>query len=178
MPLREPSPMLPILDLLRFLATSITFTVNLRAVAVFLDDHHVGHIQKSLEPPRTISVREEMKRSSPKNIMHVKEVQCHRECAYVIYIHPQPDCCNQLGITIEAEVMNAVYAGSGATNQSSMEISNSRVDLTMFTAEVDVTLDEKILRELYRCMKKHPPSRLKYSLIYVGCCTNCTFQAH
>lgn len=84
MPLREPGPMPPLLDLMRFLASSITFTVNLRAVGVFFDGHRVGHINKVPEPAQTINVPEEMKRYSPKNIMYVKEVQCHSECAYVI----------------------------------------------------------------------------------------------
>ena len=89
-----------------------------------------------------------------------------------------PDCCNQLGVTIEAEIMNAVYTCSGAKNPSPMETVKSRVDLTVFSAEVDVTVDAKLSGELHRCMKKMPPSQLKYSLIYVGCCTNCTLQSH
>jgi hypothetical protein len=47
------------------------------------------------------------------------------------------------------------------------------VTLTVFTAEVDVKVDEKLSAELRRSTKKNPPSRLKYSLIYVGvslCC--------
>ncbi|KIJ65764.1 hypothetical protein HYDPIDRAFT_186930 [Hydnomerulius pinastri MD-312] len=159
MPLREPGPMPPALDFMRFLASSITFMVNLRDVVVFFDDYHIGHIKKSSEPPRSINVPVEMERSSPENIMHVKEVQCHR-------------------VTIEAEVMDAVYACSRVKNPSSLETVESRekqqlrdvskVDLAVFTAEVDVTVDEKISGELERCMKKKPPSQLKYSLIYTG----------
>lgn len=84
MPLREPGPMPPLLDLMRFLASSITFTVNLRAVVVFFDGHRVGYINKIPEPAQPINVPTEMKRSSPKNIMHVREVQCHSECAHAI----------------------------------------------------------------------------------------------
>lgn len=70
--------------------------------------------------------------------------------------------------------MNAVYTCSGAENTSSVK---SRVNLTVFSAEVDVTVDEKLSGELHRCMKKKPPSQLKYSLIYVGCCiSNRTLQ--
>ena len=84
MPLREHGPMPPLLDLMRFLASSITFTVNLRAVGVFFDGHPVGHINKSPEISQTIDIPKEMKRSSPKNIMHVKKLQRHRECASAI----------------------------------------------------------------------------------------------
>jgi hypothetical protein len=69
-------------------------------------------------------------------------------------------------VAIEAEIVKAVC--SGANNPSPMETVKSRVDLTVFSAEVDVTVDEKLSGELHRCMKKNPPSKLKYSLIYVG----------
>ena len=69
---------------MRFLASSITFTVNLRAVGVFFDGHPIGHINKSPEPSQTVDVPKEMERSSPKNIMHVKGVQSYRECAYAM----------------------------------------------------------------------------------------------
>ena len=72
--------------------------------------------------------------------------------------------------------MNTVYICSGALNPSPVETVKSRVDLTVFSAEVDVTVDEKLSGELHRCMKKKPPSQLKYSLIYVGCYTNRTLQ--
>ena len=42
------------------------------------------------------------------------------------------------------------------------------VDLTVFTAEVRVELDEKRSTELRRSTKKQPPSWLKYRLIYVS----------
>lgn len=46
--------------------------------------------------------------------------------------------------------------------------SESAVDLTMFTAEVAVTVDQELSEELNRCMKKGLPPRLKYGLIYVS----------
>ena len=42
------------------------------------------------------------------------------------------------------------------------------MDLTVFTAEVDITVDKKLSDELKRCTKKYPPSCIKYSLIYVS----------
>ncbi|KAF8427620.1 hypothetical protein L210DRAFT_3136383 [Boletus edulis BED1] len=40
--------------------------------------------------------------------------------------------------------------------------------VTVFTAEVDVAVDGKFSKELNRCMKKKPPSDLKYRLTYTG----------
>jgi len=48
------------------------------------------------------------------------------------------------------------------------KIGQSSVVLTIFTAEVDVKLNQKISAELHRSTKKNPPSALKYELIYVG----------
>ena len=79
-------------------------------------------------------------------------------------------------MAITVEIVNAVYVYSGALNSSPVETVKSRADLTVFSAEVDVTVDEKLSGELHRCMKKKPPSQLKYSLIYVGRCTNRTLQ--
>jgi hypothetical protein len=42
------------------------------------------------------------------------------------------------------------------------------VDLTVFTAEVKVALDNKLSAEFLRSTKKRAPSRLTYNLIYVG----------
>lgn len=42
------------------------------------------------------------------------------------------------------------------------------VDLTMFTADVKVELSIKLSAELFRAIKKQPPLRLTYDLIYVS----------
>lgn len=42
------------------------------------------------------------------------------------------------------------------------------VVLTIFTADVDVRLSQKISTELHRSTKKNPPRTLKYELIYVS----------
>ena len=48
-----------------------------------------------------------------------------------------------------------------------LEVGQSSVVLTIFTAEVDVKLNKKISTELHRSTKKNPPRALKYELIYV-----------
>ncbi|KAI6104041.1 hypothetical protein EDD16DRAFT_1900225 [Pisolithus croceorrhizus] len=141
MPLREAAPMPPISDFMQFLASSITFMVYLKKVTVFFDHHRVGQINKSLGQSQVIPIPTELKRQSPEENMTVNSVR-------------------QYPITIEA---------SGMLPQcDSVGMPEMKVDLVVFTAEVDVTVDENLFKELVRCMKKNPPSRLKYSLIYTG----------
>jgi hypothetical protein len=45
---------------------------------------------------------------------------------------------------------------------------SSNVVLTIFAANVDVKLSEKMAGELLRATKKNPPGRLRYELIYVS----------
>ena len=49
-----------------------------------------------------------------------------------------------------------------------LKVGHSSVMLTIFTAEVDVELGQKISTELHRATKKNPPRTLKYELIYVS----------
>jgi hypothetical protein len=49
-----------------------------------------------------------------------------------------------------------------------LEAKTSNIVLTMFAANVEVRLDEKMTVELLRATKKNPPSRLRYELIYVS----------
>jgi len=48
-----------------------------------------------------------------------------------------------------------------------LEVGQSSIVLTIFTADVDVKLSKKMLVELNRLTKKNPPHVLKYELIYV-----------
>ncbi|KAF8431278.1 hypothetical protein L210DRAFT_3651176 [Boletus edulis BED1] len=129
-PLREPVPMPPIMELLQFLASSITFMVHLEKVTVFFDHHRVGQINKSLEQSQVITIPTELRQSSSENIMMVNLVEKHRKSFH------------HLSITIEARVMLPQYDFHETT------------DVTVFTAEVDVTVDTKLSKELDRCMKK------------------------
>jgi hypothetical protein len=49
-----------------------------------------------------------------------------------------------------------------------LEIDKSGVVLAIFTAEVDVKLNQKISAELHRSTKKNPPLALKCDLVYVS----------
>jgi hypothetical protein len=47
------------------------------------------------------------------------------------------------------------------------EITQTGVSLSIFSATVQVNLDKKMTAELVRSTKKHPPSKMKFELIYV-----------
>lgn len=49
-----------------------------------------------------------------------------------------------------------------------LKVTETRVTLSVFSAEVNVKLNTKMASELHRSTKKNPPSKLKYELIYVG----------
>ncbi|KAG6369865.1 hypothetical protein JVT61DRAFT_13426 [Boletus reticuloceps] len=126
-PLREAAPMPPIAELMQFLASSITFMIN----------KSLGHSQPILIP-------NELRRSSPENIMTVKSVEKHRKSFH------------HLSITIDARI-----------TLPQRDLHETK-DGTVFTAEVDVAVDMKFSKELNQCMKKKPPSDLKYRLTYTG----------
>ena len=49
-----------------------------------------------------------------------------------------------------------------------LELHKSSVVLHIFSADVDVRLDKKMVTELQRSTKKNPPSHLRLDLIYVS----------
>jgi hypothetical protein len=79
MPLREAGPIPPALEFMRFLASSITFMVNLREVGVFVDEHCIGRIKKLPGTIKAVGVPGGLKHYTPLNTMNVKKIQCHRE---------------------------------------------------------------------------------------------------
>ncbi|KAG9312490.1 hypothetical protein JVU11DRAFT_6877 [Chiua virens] len=136
LPLRKPSPVPRTLDLLRFLATSITFMAHLRKVQVYFDNRCVGTIEKKSLDSQIIDLPKGTERGGAKMVaMNMEEVQRHR-------------------IIIKADVMHPRYKGV------------EEVDLSMFTADVTANVNDEASKELFRCMKKEPPTKLEYSLIY------------
>ncbi|KIP09762.1 hypothetical protein PHLGIDRAFT_102310 [Phlebiopsis gigantea 11061_1 CR5-6] len=49
-----------------------------------------------------------------------------------------------------------------------LQVNETSVTLSVFSAEVNVHLDERIKKELLRATKKNPPTTMKYELIYTG----------
>ncbi|KAI6094603.1 hypothetical protein EDD16DRAFT_1721508 [Pisolithus croceorrhizus] len=150
MPLREAAPMPPISQFMQFLSSSITFVIHLKNVTVFFDHHRVGQIHKSLGQSQVIPIPTELKRQSSVGNMTVDSVQQYGKSSQHLHF---------ASVTIEASIM--------PPQCDSMRMHGTKVELVLFAAEVDVIVSEKLSKELKRCMKKYPPSRLEYSLIYM-----------
>ncbi|KAI6017065.1 hypothetical protein EDC04DRAFT_2608171 [Pisolithus marmoratus] len=150
MPPWEAAPMPPILQFMQFLSSSITFMIHLKNVTVFFDHHHVGQIHKSLGQSQVIPIPTELKWQSPVGNMTMDSVQQYGKSSQHLRF---------ASITIEASVM--------PPQCDSMRMHGMKVELIVFAVEVDVTVSEKLSKELKWCMKKYPPSCLKYSLIYI-----------
>lgn len=48
-----------------------------------------------------------------------------------------------------------------------LQVNETSVTLSVFSAEVNVQLDERMKKELLRATKKNPPTTMRYELIYV-----------
>ncbi|KAF8431347.1 hypothetical protein L210DRAFT_3487780 [Boletus edulis BED1] len=153
MPLRKAAPMPQrFSELMQFLASSIVFMVHLKEVTVFFDHHCVGQVKKSLGQSQAVPIPAELGRWSPKKNMFVESVQQY--CKSSRHLCLRSDSYTSLAIVLEARIPSY---GLHETKH-----------LTVFTANVDVTVGKNLSDELNRSTKKHPPSHLKYSLIYIG----------
>ncbi|KAF8549066.1 hypothetical protein OG21DRAFT_1500623 [Imleria badia] len=183
MPLREAGPIPPALDFLRFLASSITFMVNLREVGVFVNGHCIGRIKKFPGTVQGVGIPGELRLSSrPLSIMNVKEIQCHpitieAEVAHAVYAtgtqistsQTVSESCNREGFASSSQPLPQLRTPTSTQQHGDPKLLHrTTVDLTVFTAEVKVELNNKISTELLRCTKKQAPSRLTYNLIYTG----------
>lgn len=76
MALREPSqfPDSP-MALARFLATSLTFTTNIRSIGLYWDDHLLCKLDKKLALPRSMSMPAHLNAYSPARIMRIRDLE-------------------------------------------------------------------------------------------------------
>ncbi|TFK45667.1 hypothetical protein OE88DRAFT_1668942 [Heliocybe sulcata] len=196
MVLREPSPLPPAFDFTRFLASSITFMAHLREVSLFLDDKRLARLVKTPGHPKALGIPRGLKSTSPGGGMVVKGIQAtplHIKAEVLRWVYsagtekPPP-------VIVQAKSKQAPSSGGFFSNLFSslgstpsrastpvpqpppkpqpqvnlLEVNESSVTLSIFTADVEVKLDKKLEKELYRSTKKNPPARLKYELIYTG----------
>lgn len=76
MALREPAPFPDsLLDLSRFLATSLTFTANVRQLSLFFDDKPLCKLNKRLEPPKAMSMPGHLNATTGKKMMRVHSLE-------------------------------------------------------------------------------------------------------
>ncbi|KAL5520611.1 hypothetical protein ACEPAF_2612 [Sanghuangporus sanghuang] len=184
MVLRDSAPMPSAFDLTRFLTSSITFMVHLREVTVYFDGRNLARLTKDPGSAVSVSLPRGMKSSSPFSTMHVKTISStplyiEAEVARCVYssgtAKPQliaqairalkPDAPAHPTNTQRAETPRPP---ASEKEKDPLELRKSSVVLHIFSAEVDVRLDKKMVTELQRSTKKNPPSRLRVDLIYTG----------
>lgn len=76
MALRERAPFPDsLLDLSRFMATSLTFTANVQQLNLFFDDHPLCRLNKRLEPAKAMNMPSHLNATSPKKMMRVQSLE-------------------------------------------------------------------------------------------------------
>jgi len=196
MGLREPAP-LPArpLDLARFLASSITFMTNLREVSLVFNDKKLVHLTKDADKPSDVAIPRDMitKATTPKRTMVVRKVTStplHITANVLRWVYatgsersvpakPLPPKQASTSHNFFSSFLSSFVAPSPSrtpepllsSQESITELlasTESSVVLSVFSAQVDVNLDQKMLTELERATKKRPPRTATYSLIYVS----------
>ncbi|KAI9455535.1 hypothetical protein HD554DRAFT_273220 [Boletus coccyginus] len=168
-PLREPSPMPEAIDLMRFLAASITFMVHLGGVAVFLDENCIGRIEKTTGLAEIIDFPIAFNHSKA---MVVDRLQRHR---FTIKAEASPSIDEPSSTEVPsfrgqspASQSPPPQLGTTSGDPTGLCTAKAELGLTVFSADVDVKVNEKLSKELIRCTGKEPPPRLTYSLVYAG----------
>ncbi|KAF9051010.1 hypothetical protein BDZ89DRAFT_1098552 [Hymenopellis radicata] len=188
MNLREESILPPVHDLSKFLASSITFMTSLAEVSVYLDDKRLIRLTKGAPTtPSVENIPRGMRTTSAAGIMTVKEVRrtplrINAEVMKWIYKLSSPpkseapkapaaqavNFFGKLLSSFTAPPPPPPVVQETIKPEDLLAVKANSVDITIFSAEVNVRLDKKLTTDLQRSTKKNPPGRLKYELVYTG----------
>ncbi|KAF8497460.1 hypothetical protein F5888DRAFT_1613660, partial [Russula emetica] len=196
MKLREPGPMPPAFDFTRFLVSSIAFMTHLSEVSVYFDDTRLVKLSKNRGVSKEVPMLKELKGMSPEGMMNVNSIKTtplHIKAEVVELVYKvgseKPSVRSKTDILKSSsheasgffsplsDGLEASPTPQGTPTQAPvvykasidlLEANSSNIVLTIFAANVDVRLDEKMTVELQRATKKNPPRQLRYELIYTG----------
>ncbi|EIW74063.1 hypothetical protein CONPUDRAFT_86046 [Coniophora puteana RWD-64-598 SS2] len=193
MTLREPGTIPPAFDFTRFLASSITFMTHLCEVSLFLDEHRLVRLTKSSGVMNDATLLKGIKGTSGTGMMAVRgirsaPIRIKAEVMHAVYSvgteKPPPLPAEKPVRQAQSGFFSSLFSsftGGSSTPQRvatplpppapedpPIKVHESSVTLTIFTADVSVSVDKKMEAELHRSTKKNPPRQLKYSLIYTG----------
>ncbi|TRM69687.1 hypothetical protein BD626DRAFT_474972 [Schizophyllum amplum] len=192
MPLREATPIPVAFDFTRFLASSITFMTTLSEICVYLDDKRLVRLTKGNGVPKPLSFPKYMNTRGPSRMMTAKQMRStsvHIKAEVMRWVYtsgtekppPRAPPVNKEEKPQGFFKSLFSFAGATATPQSAplppppppvkkdpRKVEETSVNLSIFTMDMDVTLDRKMTSELYRSMQKNPPKAVKYSLIYTA----------
>ncbi|KAK9702383.1 hypothetical protein K7432_011269 [Basidiobolus ranarum] len=139
--LREPMEMPNMDDFRPFLARSIGFTVNLKDISVFLNQHRLLHLSKKMTDPQPLILPKTMYTASPQKIFTLKSVDLQ-------------------SIQLDATMMDiSRWKGEVTTSTSS-------IFLRTASGHLDVKVTKQQATEMERTTKKYPPSQTKIQILY------------
>ncbi|KAH9061942.1 hypothetical protein EDB87DRAFT_1682606 [Lactarius vividus] len=171
--------------------SSITFMVHLSEVSIYFDDQRLVRLSKRGDEPIEVPMLAGLDNKTPDGRMTVRSVQTVRlhietEVARSVYtvgsekrLAHRTDTLKVLPSKKKAGGFLSLFSGRASRRPPTpapgspkqpinlLEALSSSVVLTIFAANVDVRLDNKMTAELLRATKKIPPSRLRYQLTYM-----------
>lgn len=200
MPLRDPASIPPPFDLTRFLASSITFMVNVEAISIYFNDKCLSKLSKSVGLPKLLSIAPanahlHKKRASEKGLMHVggiAQTTLYIEAKVMTWVYlsgtekkpPPPKLATKPAAPKPGGFFSSLFGFSTPQRGNAPlpvvapkeeekplnpnDVINTSISLSIYSADVDVKLDNKTLNELQRSTKKRPPTKMKCALIYTG----------
>ncbi|KAF8629109.1 hypothetical protein AX17_005695 [Amanita inopinata Kibby_2008] len=189
--LREPSPMPPAFDLTRFLSSSIVFMTNLSEVSIYFDNKCLTKLSKSCGVPRDLGILGELHNISPRRMMRVKgirsiPVEIRTEVLKWVYstwtekprltaeTFPKARDGGFFSSLFSALSNNAKRAAPELPEKVTQEpsdplsINATGLALSIYSADVEVTLEQKMIKALHRSTLKDPPNKLRYELIHTA----------
>ncbi|KIL68939.1 hypothetical protein M378DRAFT_21839 [Amanita muscaria Koide BX008] len=184
--LREPSPMPPAFDLTRFLSSSIVFMTRLSEVSIYFNNKRLTKLTKATGIPKSLGTPAGLQTISPRRLMEVKgvglvSIQITAEVMQWVYStwKEKPQLAAEPMASAGGFFSSFFSALSKRTVtdlpvkpppelSDPLTVNLTNLTLSIFSADVDVRLDQKLAKALHRSTLKDPPHKLKYQLIYTS----------
>ncbi|KAG7090828.1 hypothetical protein E1B28_009910 [Marasmius oreades] len=191
MPLREEGPIPVAFDFTRFLASSITFMTHLSQVSVFFDDKCLTKLSKRVGSPKQLVLPSYLQARSRLNTMNITNLQTtplHIRADVMRWVYSSgtekpapPTVVQPIKTSVHTSWLSSFFRSSTPSRPATplppqtpeppvdhLAVSTTTVSLSIFSAQADARLDNKVATEIHRSTKKKPPARLKYDLIYTA----------
>ncbi|KAL1743141.1 hypothetical protein HDZ31DRAFT_41634 [Schizophyllum fasciatum] len=192
MPLREAGPIPVAFDFTRFLASSITFMTTLSEISVYLDGRRLVRLTKGNGVPKPLTFPRYMTTRGPARIMSAKQLRStsvHIKSEVMRWVYTSgtekpPPRASVVKVEDKPQgFFKSLFSFAAATTapqftpqppppppvkKDPRKVEETSVNLSIFSMDMDVSLDKKMTAELYRSMQKNPPKAVKYSLIYTA----------
>ncbi|CDZ96200.1 Transcription factor Opi1 [Phaffia rhodozyma] len=193
--LRTPAPMEnSLLDLARFLATSITFMVQIKRAELFFDDMRAALIEKDVRASKLMEVPVGLGRKSEGGMMTVDElastsIKITAKVPRAIYNSATPPLRSLPKLlkppsaapttSFTSMLSSALFGRSSpvpvalpppsiAKPKDPFELIETGLELNLIAADAKVGISQAFGKEMERAMKKQPPSRTKVVLVWTS----------